>query len=259
MTDRQSAGRNRGELPRAASGAPPPAAILDVDGTLVPDRLGVAFAAAAFPEEYPYVDGIKPAVEAYEARRRAGHRPAVAGLARELVDHWARGLTGRCQAVIRAQAAAFIADYAIPPAVPRVMRALAGHGYRLVLVSLSPQEVLEPFATAIAPTGTVLQPYGTAFAIDAAGRYTGELARDMVRDGKTQPLAAVFTTATRQGSLALGDDDTDLPILETVDHPVVIGAPGGRLAARVWPTYPDLAGFAAALPTVLATGTAEVA
>ncbi len=96
------------------------------------------------------------------------------------------------------------------------------------IVSASPQELVEPLASSLGMTGGI----GTVSEVDAAGIYTGELAGPFVYGpGK---VTAMKEIAEWEGydlalSYAYSDSASDLPMLESVGHPVAVN-PDNALA-----------------------------
>lgn len=93
-------------------------------------------------------------------------------------------------------------------------------GRRVFIVSASPEEVVRPLARYIG-VGDVI---ATRTAIDADGRYTGEVEVYVYGAEKAE---AVTRVAAAEGislgdSYAYSDSATDLPLLEIVGHPHVV-------------------------------------
>jgi len=93
-------------------------------------------------------------------------------------------------------------------------------GRRVYLVSSSPTEIVDPLAIYLGADGAI----STRPEIDAEGRYTGEV--EFYAFGPTK-AAAVRELAAEQrlelsASYAYSDSVTDLPMLETVGHPVAV-------------------------------------
>jgi HAD superfamily hydrolase (TIGR01490 family) len=108
-------------------------------------------------------------------------------------------------------------------------------GRRVYLVSAAPAEIVEPIASRLG----VHEAVASVAAIDDEGRYTGEVARYVYGPAKAD---AVKEIAERDGvdleaSFAYSDSATDVPMLETVGHPVAVN-PDHRLrqvaAERGW-------------------------
>lgn len=108
-------------------------------------------------------------------------------------------------------------------------------GHKVVIVSSSPAEVVEPLAAYLG-VGTSI---ATRAAIGDDGRYTGEL--EFYAYGPFK-VDAMHEMAEREGidlsaSFAYSDSITDLPMLEAVGHPVVVNPDRelGRIAEeRGW-------------------------
>jgi HAD superfamily hydrolase (TIGR01490 family) len=93
-------------------------------------------------------------------------------------------------------------------------------GRRIYVVSSSPEEVVRPLAAHFGASGVI----ATRAAVDAEGRYTGELAFYAYGEQKAE---AIRSTAERlgldlEGSYAYSDSITDLPMLAAVGNPVAV-------------------------------------
>lgn len=91
---------------------------------------------------------------------------------------------------------------------------------RTVIISSSPAEVVEPVAEHLGADSVIC----TRAAVDAHGRYTGELEFYAYGPHKAE---AILDLAAREGidlasSYAYSDSITDLPMLEVVGHPVAV-------------------------------------
>lgn len=108
-------------------------------------------------------------------------------------------------------------------------------GHRIYLVSASPEEMVEPLAELLGADGAI----ASRADVDAEGYYTGRMAFYASGPNKA---AAIRELATRYdfdlpGSAAYSDSMTDVPMLETVGHPVAVNPDRGlaRLAReRGW-------------------------
>ena len=93
-------------------------------------------------------------------------------------------------------------------------------GRLLVLVSASPIEIVEPLADHLAVDEFI----ATTPVIDAEGRYTGEVEFYAYGQGKAEAIHRLATELglDLNGSWAYSDSATDLPMLESVGHPVAV-------------------------------------
>lgn len=94
------------------------------------------------------------------------------------------------------------------------------HGDRIYLVSASPEEIVLPLAELLGADGAI----ASRGQVDEEGRYTGRLAFYADGPGKA---AMVREVALRHridlaDSYAYSDSATDLPLMETVGHPVAV-------------------------------------
>ncbi len=93
-------------------------------------------------------------------------------------------------------------------------------GRRVYLVSASPEEIVMPLARHLGVDAAI----ASRAQINAEGRYTGEVEFYSAGEHK---VAAILEEAERydldlDGSFAYSDSVTDLPMLETVGHPVAV-------------------------------------
>ena len=108
-------------------------------------------------------------------------------------------------------------------------------GREVVIVSSSPTEVVEPLAEFMGADRAI----ATRAAIDDQGNYTGELEFYAYGDSKAVAVRRIAEEdgIDLDGSYAYSDSITDLPMLETVGHPVAVN-PDKELArlarSREW-------------------------
>jgi phosphoserine phosphatase len=101
-----------------------------------------------------------------------------------------------------------------------LLRAHRGAGRLLVIVSASPEEIVRPLADYLGVDEVV----ASQAHVDGEGRYTGTMAFDAFGPAKVD---AIRDLARRHGidlaaSYAYSDSATDIPMLETVGHPVAV-------------------------------------
>lgn len=224
------------------TGSASPAAILDVDGVLVEGSLGIEFTEYVFKDAYPFGNGIADVAYDFLERRARDEEPNYRTMAAEVIYHWVQGTIGYEKEWMTQQAAAFVAEYdRMLDDVPRLMDILAACGYDIYLVSLNPEEALKPFAEEIASSDVTIDVYGTKLRVDDTGRYTGKLQRNMMKDGKTAVLDDIFTASVQQRSIAIGDEETDIPLLAAVEYPIALSEELEETAQqRGWLWYEDL-------------------
>lgn len=180
-----------------------------------------------------YADEYLAACQAYVAgtldilalhRRMVG---AIAGHARPRLDALRATLAGALQA-------------RVPQATRDAVAAHQAAGHACVIVTATTRYVAEGFAPLFG-IDTVL---ATEAAVDATGRWTGEVAGEpCFRAGKIRHVEAWLAAqglslASAGPSWFYSDSASDLPLLERVDHAVAV-RPDARLAAvaaeRGWP------------------------
>lgn len=101
-----------------------------------------------------------------------------------------------------------------------LMEAHHRSGDRVYLVSASPEEIVVPLAELLGADGAI----ASVGEVDGEGRYTGRMAFYASGEGKAEAIRAL---AARSGldlaaSSAYSDSATDIPMLETVGHPVAV-------------------------------------
>jgi HAD superfamily hydrolase (TIGR01490 family) len=101
-------------------------------------------------------------------------------------------------------------------------------GRRVVIVSSAPVEIVTPLVDYLGVDDCI----ATEAKVDAAGRYTGELAFYAYGPHKAEAIRAYATRYDIDlgASYAYSDSVTDLPMLEVVGHPVVVNADKELLA-----------------------------
>jgi HAD superfamily hydrolase (TIGR01490 family) len=93
-------------------------------------------------------------------------------------------------------------------------------GRRIYIVSSSPEEVVRPLAAHFGVSGVI----ATRAQVGPDNRYTGELEFYAYGEQKAEAIRALATRArvNLAGSFAYSDSVTDVPMLETVGHPVAV-------------------------------------
>ena len=139
----------------------------------------------------------------------------------------------------------WVADRQVVPSIrPDVLTLLRQHqaqGHRVVLVSGTFQPLLETIGARLGVTECV----GTRLEI-RDGRFTGRATAPVcLGPGKVarvrQFLAEQGADIDLDASFAYGDGEWDVPVLETVGHPVAVYPEPGLLAQarqRGWPVFP---------------------
>lgn len=109
-----------------------------------------------------------------------------------------------------------------------IMEEHRGEGRRVVVISASPEEIVRPLCRYLGIDEII----ATRAEVDEEGRYTGNLELYAYGEGKAEAIRELAETEgiDLSDSYAYSDSITDLPMLETVGHPVVVN-PDGELAA----------------------------
>lgn len=109
-----------------------------------------------------------------------------------------------------------------------LIASLKKKGYFLVAISHSPKFIVGPFAESLG----FGKAYGSLYAVDTKKRFTGKVDfEEMIQD-----KAAVFAHAMKKfgsekrGSIAVGDTESDIPMLSLADTPIAFN-PNAKLYA----------------------------
>jgi HAD superfamily hydrolase (TIGR01490 family) len=203
------------------------AAFFDLDRTLISGSSAFAFGIAAWRNDLvPTSSFARDALGALLFRHRGATDDQVARVRARIL----RAVRGVRQADLMALNTTLIPKLLsrVRPEAQRLVDMHRRAGRHTYIVSASPQELVEPLASALGMTGGI----GTVSEVDAEGVYTGELAGPFVYGpGK---VAAITEMAEWEGydlalSYAYSDSVSDRPMLEVVGHPVAVN-PDNALA-----------------------------
>lgn len=108
-------------------------------------------------------------------------------------------------------------------------KSLKEQGYFLLAISHSPKIILDKFCGAYGFDKV----YGKRYALGGDGMFTGEtIDRDLIKDKAAIVARACETEGlSRDGSVAVGDSETDIPMLSAVTHPICFN-PNAKLLAH---------------------------
>lgn len=103
-----------------------------------------------------------------------------------------------------------------------------GQGRRVVVISASPEEIVRPLCRYLGIDDII----ATRSAVDEDGKYTGEIELFAYGEGKAEAMRAMAEAegVDLTASYAYSDSMTDLPMLETVGHPVAVNPDSGLAA-----------------------------
>jgi len=99
------------------------------------------------------------------------------------------------------------------------LQELKDEGYMLIAISQSPKTVLDEFCRQYGFDKV----YGRMYEIGPSDCFTGAVIDEHLIENKATIVNRVFERhpeLTREGSIAIGDTDGDIPLLESVDRPV---------------------------------------
>lgn len=111
-----------------------------------------------------------------------------------------------------------------------LIRELKQGGYFLVAISQSPKTVLDAFCKDYGFDKV----YGRIYDIGPQDRFTGEVQDEHLIENKANIVARVFEKnpeLTRDGAVAVGDTDGDIPLLSSVARPICFN-PNAELYAH---------------------------
>jgi HAD superfamily hydrolase (TIGR01490 family) len=100
-----------------------------------------------------------------------------------------------------------------------LLRELKGQGYTLVAISQSPKTILDEFCAQYGFDKV----YGRIYEIGPQDRFTGVVADEHLIQNKASIVERVFAhnpELTRTGSIAVGDTESDIPLLDAVERPI---------------------------------------
>lgn len=196
-----------------------PIAFFDVDGTIFRSSLLVELAEqlikeGVFPEEArdQYSEALKAwthregKYEAYEAAVVESFMTNIRGVHYgEFADIGRRVVAVQSKKVYR-----YTRD---------LLHELKNKGYVLVAISQSPKTILDEFCEQYGFDKV----YGRIYEIGPQDRFTGAIAEEHLIQNKSNIVKRVFDRNPefqKAGSIAVGDTDGDIPLLESVERPI---------------------------------------
>lgn len=196
-----------------------PVAFFDIDGTLFRSSLLIELVEelvreGAFPQEAQ--KGYSSGFAAWQARE--GSYEAYIG---SIVDTFLKHIKGvhygvladigrRLVALKSKRVYTFTRDY---------VQELKDEGYMVIAISQSPKTVLDEFCRQYGFDKV----YGRMYEIGPSDCFTGEVIDEHLIENKATIVKRVFErhpNLTPEGSIAVGDTDGDIPLLESVDRPI---------------------------------------
>lgn len=206
-------------------------AIFDVDGTLFDGNLGIEFVKALIQKGL-FKQELGATMFGWYGKYKSGEvEKAVA--VDEIYKLYAQGMKGLSQE--KAREVAKETWKTVSPKVfefvPEVVEGLVDKGYMVLLLSGSPEEMVENLARTVCVDDNNIVA-GRLEIVD--GVYTGNIISYL--GSPEQKVAALYEMVGRQnldvdwpGSIAMGDNERDLEILTRVGHPIAFN-PSDRLA-----------------------------
>ncbi|MDB5264812.1 MAG: hypothetical protein JWN64_383 [Parcubacteria group bacterium] len=196
----------------------PPVAAFDIDGTVFRSSLLIELVEALIERDIFPKELRKTYEDAQEMwmNRRGEYGPYIQKVVLAFAKH-AKGL--------RYVDLADVAGEIIESKKERVyqytrdlIKELKGKGYYLLAVSHSPKFIVDGFAYELGFDKS----YGTFYETDATGCFTGTVAEEHVIMNKSSVLkrAVEKGNLTLNGSYAVGDTESDISMLELVEHPI---------------------------------------
>jgi HAD superfamily hydrolase (TIGR01490 family) len=196
-----------------------PVAFFDVDGTLFRSSLLIELVEelvreGAFPTDVQF--SYTGAYAAWQAREGT-YEAYIAAVIHTFLTH-IKGVhygqfadIGRRVVALKSKRVyTFTRDY---------IRELKDEGYMLIAISQSPKTLLDEFCRQYGFDKV----YGRMYEIGPSDCFTGEVIEEHLIENKANIVKRVFERhpeLTRVGSIAVGDTDGDIPLLESVDRPI---------------------------------------
>jgi HAD superfamily hydrolase (TIGR01490 family) len=100
-----------------------------------------------------------------------------------------------------------------------LVKQLAGDGYTVIAISQSPKTILDTFCKEYGFDKV----YGRIYEIGPQDRFTGQVSEEHIIENKAKVVDRVLerhADLTLRGSIAVGDTDGDIPLLEKVERPI---------------------------------------
>jgi len=196
-----------------------PVAFFDIDGTIFRSSLLVEVVEALIAEgAFPFVAKQAYQMEYNAWRNREGTYEAfIAALIKTFLDH-IKGVHYGVFADIGKQIVARHSKLVYRYTRDLLMEVKA-KGYMTIAISQSPKTILDAFCIAYGFDKV----YGRIYEIGPQDCFTGEVIDEHLIENKANIVRRVFERhpeLTREGSVAVGDTDSDIPLLEMVEQPI---------------------------------------
>jgi HAD superfamily hydrolase (TIGR01490 family) len=214
-----------------------PVAFFDIDGTVFRSSLLVELVAAMIRE------GAFPASAAQEYRaeyqRWVAREGTYEAYIEAVIETFLRHLRGVHYGTLADIGRAVVAEQQkrVYRYTRDLLTDLADRGYTLVAVSLSPKTILDEFCSQYGFDKV----YGHIYEIGPQDCFTGVAIDSHLIRNKAAIANRVFThhpELSREGSVAVGDTESDIPLLEMVTEPICFNPNAALYAharARGWP------------------------
>ena len=196
-----------------------PVAFFDVDGTIFRSSLLIELVEAfiengTFPADAPA--GYVAAEKAWRARE-GSYDAYIADVVQTFYTHIKGVHYGELADVGRTvveQQRKYVYRY-----TRDLIKQLKDDGYMTIAISQSPKTILDEFCKQYGFDKV----YGRMYEIGPQDRFTGEVTDEHLIENKANIVKRVFERhpeLTEEGSIAVGDTDGDIPLLENVDQPI---------------------------------------
>lgn len=193
----------------------PPAAIFDVDGVLVRGFTMFSFGRRLAREGL--IDRASWLRLAADFLGLWSGKTSYARFARDAVEHYGLALAGRKQSDFLAAGQENAGRVRLYWYAPGLIALLRRRGLATVAISGSPEECMRPLTERIG----LDESYGSVIATDAAGVYTGAVARNMAL-GESKAAMVRELGARYDIVIAFGDTEQDIPLLESARRAVAM-------------------------------------
>lgn len=196
-----------------------PVAFFDIDGTLFRSSLLIELVEelvqeGAFPSNVK--KGYAPALAAWQAREGT-YDAYIAAVITTFLTH-IKGVHYGVLADVGRRVVSLESKH-VYRYTRDYLQSLKDEGYMLIAISQSPKTVLDEFCRQYGFDKV----YGRMYEIGPSDCFTGEVIDEHLIENKANIVKRVFDRhpeLTRDGSIAIGDTDGDIPLLESVDQPV---------------------------------------
>ncbi|HWB38760.1 MAG TPA: HAD-IB family hydrolase [Candidatus Saccharimonadales bacterium] len=196
-----------------------PFAVFDIDGTLIRWQLYHALADELVRQGHLDAKGFESVRAARMEWKKRSSTNAFAAYEQALVELVDNGITGISVSDLQAACRTVIAEYKdqVYTYTRDLIRDLKAQNYLIFAISASQLEIVQLLAEYYD-----MDDYGgSIYEVDSSGHFTGQK-KILKSEEKPKYLERLVehNKATWQGSIAVGDSESDIPMLERVEKPI---------------------------------------